>query len=398
MEIQPKTEVTDNLKPTEPKKETRRRRKNKKTRSKEKILQKPEKTNDRATRTGYNLRSLLILAIFSCILGLVGAKPIEKTFEIQKFKSQPGIYFEEIGQAKLINSEWHLIVYFKLDGFWQQMDLFKKHRRRMEHICNYISESCLYGEYITCNQTLQQFDLHFGEVESKNSLFHAINIPNNNKRTKRGLIDGVGMLAGELFGVLDSRFAEKYRIDIETVEENEHHALELIKNQTSIIDSTLNLMKKSEMDIQKQFDRLSVYCNNISLLISQKKEEIETINRKQLFSEMAIQTMLALERLEKLQDTFIDVITDTQQGHTNPLLIPPEQLREQISYIKAHVSNELSLIGEIHGENLFEVYASMKISTRLVANMLIFDIQLPLVNTNEFQIFRTHAIPSSIII
>lgn len=44
----------------------------------------------------------------------------EEQFTVQKFESQPGIYFEEMGHAKIINDKWHLIVYYRLDEyFWQ---------------------------------------------------------------------------------------------------------------------------------------------------------------------------------------------------------------------------------------------------------------------------------------
>lgn len=115
------------------------------------------------------------------------------------------------------------------------MDLFTKQRDQMLQICTSILSQNLHEEARTCNETVQQLDLHVSEIENKNSMFHAINLPDRKERKRRGLVDGVGMLAGELFGVLDNRFAKKYTEDIETLTENGQHTLELIKNQTSTI-------------------------------------------------------------------------------------------------------------------------------------------------------------------
>ncbi|CAB3235258.1 unnamed protein product [Arctia plantaginis] len=50
------------------------------------------------------------------------------------------------------------------------------------------------------------------------------------RRRRRGLINGIGYVANSLFGVLDERFAEQYKSDIQLVKRKEQHLANLIKN------------------------------------------------------------------------------------------------------------------------------------------------------------------------
>ncbi|XP_062529148.1 uncharacterized protein LOC134200372 [Bombyx mori] len=75
---------------------------------------------------------------------------------------------------------------------------------------------------------------------------------NEHYRQRRGFINGVGYLANSLFGVLDEHFAEKYSQDIELVKLNEQDLVSLWKNQTSIVESEYNLLKRTEEVMSKQ--------------------------------------------------------------------------------------------------------------------------------------------------
>lgn len=185
------------------------------------------------------------------------------------------------------------------------------------------------------------------------------------------------------------------------MEANQDHVLDLVRNQTSILDGTLNIVKRSEKDINRQFNQLHQICNKIENSFNEQEMEITETKRRQNFMELSFMSTQLLERYENLQDAFIDIITDTQHGHINPMLLPYgnitngplAQLKDQVTFIKANLPSELNLPGESHGENLLAIYASMKIKARMMDKLLIFDIQLPLINNNEFQMYKIHPIP-----
>ncbi|KAM8718736.1 hypothetical protein ACLKA7_001449 [Drosophila subpalustris] len=64
-------------------------------------------------------------------------------------------------------------------------------------------------------------------------------------RKRRSPFNTVGNIANSLFGVLDSNYANEMTKVIKKVQTNEKFVLSLLKNQTSVLDSTINIVKKT---------------------------------------------------------------------------------------------------------------------------------------------------------
>lgn len=65
-------------------------------------------------------------------------------------------------------------------------------------------------------------------------------------RFKRGAIAFVGSVVNALFGVLGSEYAKKMFNTIEMIKGKEQHIMSLLKNQTSIIDASIKIIKQDE--------------------------------------------------------------------------------------------------------------------------------------------------------
>lgn len=102
-------------------------------------------------------------------------------------------------------------------------------------------------------------------------------------RRRRGLINGIGVIANEVFGVLDHRFAEQYKEDIEKAKEDKEHIGRLIRNQTSIFDATANLMKKSQQETVAQFEVFGREIDKIretrQIVMQQKSGECKVLHK-----------------------------------------------------------------------------------------------------------------------
>lgn len=83
-------------------------------------------------------------------------------------------------------------------------------------------------------------------------------------RTRRGLFNFVGSLHNFLWGTLDQNYAKEMSATIDKVKANEDELIKLIKTQTSIIESTKNLIKKTDQDIKDQFDSIGAKLNELS--------------------------------------------------------------------------------------------------------------------------------------
>lgn len=71
-------------------------------------------------------------------------------------------------------------------------------------------------------------------------------ISTNGVRSKRALLDIVGNLASDLFGVLGSRFKNEYETNIMGLMSNDEHLASLLRNQTNVVEKTMNLLKLTQ--------------------------------------------------------------------------------------------------------------------------------------------------------
>lgn len=85
----------------------------------------------------------------------------------------------------------------------------------------------------------------------------------NEKRVKRAALDLIGNIASDLFGVLDSRFRDQYIHDLSKINENEEQLLMLIKNNTSVVEATADILKRNELEMEKQSAKIKELSDTI---------------------------------------------------------------------------------------------------------------------------------------
>ncbi|VVC99824.1 unnamed protein product [Leptidea sinapis] len=121
--------------------------------------------------------------------------------------------------------------------------------------------------------------------------------PGGHARRRRGLINGVGYVAHSLFGVLDDHFAEQYKLDINLVRHNQNHLIQLWKNQTSIIESEYNVLKRISSSIDKQHKLFNQYLNQLQTDTNDIKTHMQDIvtTNEFLLSSIALNGKLSKE-------------------------------------------------------------------------------------------------------
>lgn len=106
---------------------------------------------------------------------------------------------------------------------------------------------------------------------------------------------------------MDQNYAESMEDTINKVKGNDNYVLELTKNQTLVIDATLDIMKKTSQEVNDQFNRIITEIKKLQQ--SRKQIEIEG-----LFSTLAIHTMLLMTSYQEAQRTILSLISDTSHG------------------------------------------------------------------------------------
>lgn len=227
---------------------------------------------------------------------------------------------------------------------------------------------------MNCIDVVRRIKLDYYDISNKSEAFDV-----HTKKDKRAILDIVGNIASDLFGVLDSRFETMYQNDLSNIHVNEEYLHKLYKKQTSVIETTLNIVKKEEADIHRQHSFLNELARNMSQ-ISGHDEQF------QFFLIAAMQLSNEISRISKLEALLLDSVTNYNEQRISLNLIPIEQLKKQIDIMQRHIEKGL-LIPE---ENIYNV---MRMRPLLSKDNVLFEIRIPLVKITKFKLFKNFPTP-----
>lgn len=72
----------------------------------------------------------------------------------------------------------------------------------------------------------------------------------------------IGDIFSDIFGTSGSKFAKQVDGDDTALFKNEEHSMQLLKNNTSVLDTTIDIVKQADINIQKhsaQINKLFEY-------------------------------------------------------------------------------------------------------------------------------------------
>lgn len=319
--------------------------------------------------------NIVAVMIALMLMPLAIATPVHNT----QFDKQLGIHFEGIGSAAVSSTEWQLLIYYDLAEFWSESALFLQGTKTLHRLCGDMREKA------TCTNLVKYFEHTEAELTMDSTLL-------SGRIHKRAAIDLVGNIAHSLFGVLDSKYAEDMAQTISQVKENEAHLLNLLKNQTSIIDSTINILKSDQEKVKKKFDQIDSQLSEIYNKVRNDGEEHYQEKVYRMFSSLCIQLIITAANLQRTQSAIFDILTNTHRGIISPLLLTPTQLQHEVEKIRFHLPESLEL--PVRQEDSLQLYKFMKVKGGLSKNTVIFSVTIPLIEHEEFEIFYLTPIPN----
>lgn len=313
--------------------------------------------------------TLLTLILLPAVLG--------NTISSEVFSKDPGLYFEGIGTAKTITAEWKIMVYYNLVPFRSEIQAFSTALGAFSNLCKISPHANMCNDFVTNLKQLQA-DM----IQDENVIMSG--------RSRRGAFNIIGNVAKSLFGVLDSDYATEMEHTIRQAENGREHLYSLLRNQTSIIDSTINIIKDTELSLQS---RLNETQDEIVRLENQIKEDQNQLRTTHLTTLLSSELILTATRLRQIEAEIINVLTDSHHGRISPSLLSPTQLQRELNIIKAHLP--VSRVLPIEEGELIELYKLMRVKAGVTENKVIFEVKLPLIDQQPFELLKIFGIPTN---
>lgn len=311
-----------------------------------------------------------ILAIFTT---LTHQSPIpQEPFVITRFKSAPGFYFEKSSDVFMTNTDWNVVVNLNLVKLDNEFSTIKQNLQSA-------GEFCFRKALINsgCRNVVSRLKMKLDYINTKNSLLLV------EKRTRRSIptLHYIGDIFGDLFGTLGSKFEDTYKNDLLLINKNQDHLLALLKNHTSLIDSTLNFIKHGESERKKHVDSFTEFANSIS-------NHTQTLEIESNVQSFLIYLSLVIGEFEQQQEAIFDAITGSKRDHISHKLFTPTQVEEQIEAISRQVGTEFRVPSGM------EVYSVSKISVYRIKNQYVFKISIPLLKPQKFKLYKIISVPT----
>lgn len=306
--------------------------------------------------------------------------------EINPFNNYPGIYYENIGELGLIQTNWNLIVYYNLTNYWNELEELDRCIKQITQLCGYLSEDPKYS----CTTISTQFQHQLEVLQYYNNLLR-----NNHEdvRHKRSPFDIIGTIGNKLFGILDAEYATTMEQTIDDIKSNEENLKGLIAKQTSVIESTINIIKKDEVLVNKQFEMIERVINRLLEDYKAAHRQFEQAEFLQLFNSLSLHASLIIISYQRTQNALLELMLDLHHGKVSPLLLTPTQIKRELQLIREYLPASTMIPMQPGGNEYSNLYKQLTARGRIMENKAVFEIKIPLLTNEQFEIYQMIALP-----
>lgn len=306
-----------------------------------------------------------------------------------------GLYIEEIASLKTYYTEWKIVTYINLTIYNGEYEKLKSMVNKTEELClkldNYFDYQDNPNHITGCKQTLNQIDNLMMEIDDYHTSWF---LPKHHSISKRGLINPIGSVYRFLFGTLDSSDGEYYLKEFESLNQNNNLQNSIIKNQTSLMQSTVNAMKRMDKRINNTIGHIEQIIKRYDGPINYMLQESGIFILKQTANELFNHITLAIMQFMHNQKTYLNTISLNQNNVNNPNLIPPKLFYNELRKIQSNIATmELDLPAKVDFKNLALFYQLSRAESIIIEDQLIIRFILPIVNTKKYNLYKSTSLP-----
>ncbi|XP_063366396.1 uncharacterized protein LOC134654861 [Cydia amplana] len=266
-----------------------------------------------------------------------------------------GLYFDKLGTMQLVRDEWKLVAYYDMSPFWEGVSAYRKYNEQLETICKQVRSLS------HCDVILLQLRHSYDELQHYNKVLsrHQLKQQTRKRRT------------------------------------NEKHIVTMWKNQTSIVEAEYNMLLRTKDTIQKQHKLIHQHLLSLEKDTTAMEKEITAAESISQFTVVAMAANNLSSHLKTIQDMLLETITNIYNDKMNIHIISPEQLQKELNTISGQLLSDLTLPIDNTQTHLQNIYQVLKVKARMTDQYMIFEIRIPLITRDRYDLYNIIPVPHS---
>lgn len=303
-----------------------------------------------------------------------------------------------MGQMYLTNSNWRLLTYVNISNYNEKYLQIHEIVQQIEQSCQLVKELEIETTDNPCIYYSHQSVNFLSEINNnRNNVLKVIEQPTTNVlRVRRGLINLIGRTANVLFGTCDDQDAEYFYKKIRELENAKAQTLQATETQVNIVQSVVTNVNDSLIQIEKIQGSLKEKYNYLLNETQAQKVEIGILEFKAALAQKISLSNLILSQYAYETETLENIINTALQGFMHSSLININSIIRQLREIKAQLPLGISLPPNLDKIGMSELMRLTTINVVYVQNVLIFTLEIPLINNYEFILYKPIPLPVKI--
>ena len=318
-------------------------------------------------------------------------------YTVERYDESPGIYYENKGMAVMYNVEWKTIVYMDLSKFDNETLAIKQYVQHVDMLC----QMSIVRNWTGCAHFNDDARDRLNQLTRTEGLLKEITGQQiGGKRKKRGVFNFIGELSKVLFGTMDEEDARYYNEQIKLFEQNSEDVNSLLKQQLSVVKSSLGAVNNTLVDVAYNENLLKEGVRKVTeymnILKSETNANVNLVSAKIEVEGHIMRVNSAMNALQRNLDMLIDSVIHAQKGVLQPQIISPAILMESLIKSAVAFPKDTTLPFPMSKDSTHLLLRLCELQAYIRNGVLGYVILLPLVNRGTFDIYKLIPIPISL--
>jgi len=314
----------------------------------------------------------------------------EDDLVVKKIANGSGIYYEPLSKLQTYTGTFNLLIHVNISIYLEKF-------RNVDELLNNNTKLCkteTHNISSICSNFLPT--LHTTRVELNKRYDSLMSLQKSN-RFKRGLINAIGNFEEWAFGSVGDESYQELRNTIQKNSDKTGKAVSIMRTQAKIVQSTINQVTNVSSTLSQNFFELQTQYNLIIKKINNKNNNILELEVNQSLINYLLNLNLLITEFSFETDELVDALTLARHNILHPTILNNNELRDNLEIIKNTFDSTKTLPININSTNSIEEFLKLtKISTKFANFQLIFILNFPICNKEEFILHRVWPMPIGI--